>query len=232
MNVAVVLVNPARDRRGGVAVAAVAVLAGDDPSPLGAEWLGRARMARQHYAASAAMKPLMLAIMGHARSNYASRKGAVPLRTLEFVAERWRKLPTHGLVLQHITSTRQFVGIRDVRGAISELACPGWSGAEDGLCLVDTVLVLHRRRVTCVADAITASVNLHSLARFFRRQASGHGDAHEALRLALAALVEATPGVLASPVQPSVVVDTGGGSWRGHVANDGVRRWVNVRTFF
>jgi hypothetical protein len=211
----------------------------DALTPITPEFWGKAKAARAHFTASAVVSPLMSSIYAHARAECAAkpRHGATT-RTLAFVQQRWRRLPPSGCILQTFTPMGSAgIDIRDVRGSASTYSHASWGddGEEQGLCLVDCRLFLHLGivRETRIASPVTSSLSLHSLARWFARQASGEASGLEALRRDMAILAREAPMLLAKH-RPgvSVRIATAGGDWRGYVAvnaDGGV--WVDIRTF-
>jgi hypothetical protein len=221
-----------RDR--GVAGGGTGALS-EDSSPVPPQFLGQARLARQHYHGSVAVSPLMQAIAVYVRTHYSAQSG-VPPRTLAFVEKRWRKLPGTGCVYQRIATSAggRTLSIRDVRAVDSTLQLSLWEdGAEEpGICLVDNWLRLERRRISGDAG-ISCALSLHSIGRFFQRQLGGSGTI-EALTRELGHLAEVAPPLLAGR-EPDLHIETPSGAWHGHVARDmdGKRSpWVNLRTFF
>jgi hypothetical protein len=144
----------------------------EDSAPVPPQFLGQARLARQHYAASVAVSPLMQAIATYCRGAYATKGGSS--RVMMFAEKRWRALPGDGLVLQQIVSTGSKRRIRDVRACISTLWRPTWDESEPGICLIDNFLVLEKKRLSGDA-AITCALSLHSMGRWFQRQLGGSG---------------------------------------------------------
>jgi hypothetical protein len=208
----------------------------DEAAPIGAEFIGLARLARQRYHASVAVSPAMQTIATFARAAYGTHRGTVSPRTLAFVERRWRILDPAGLVVQTIVADGRTLAIRDVRAVDHMLAAASWAeGAEEGgICLCDNSLRLERRRLSGDA-AITTTLSLHCLGRFFQRQLGGVSSSLDALAHQLSFLADAAPPLLSSARSPEVHLETPSGSWHGHIARDidGKRRpWLNLRTFY
>jgi hypothetical protein len=222
-----VLARPRPDSRcvgGGAAVVDV-----DDGSPVPPQFLGQARLARQHYAPSVAVSPQMQAIANYCRGVYA---GGGSSRVRAFTEKRWRQLPGAGLVLQQITVTGSKLRIRDVRACTSTLWRPSWDEPEPGICLIDNFLLLEKKRLSGDAG-ITVVISLHAMGRWHQRQLGGAGTL-EALTLELGHLAEVAPALIAAR-EKDLHVEVASGSWHGHVAHDVDRKrlpWVNIRTFY
>ncbi len=203
-----------------------------DEQGIGAEWIGLARRAWQHFAKSTVVSPLMKSIALYARAAYSTNKGIIPPRVIQQVHRRWLGLDSIGCVLQTIelTGTRS-LAIRDVRVTSSTLSKPGWDGSEVGVCIVDNHLTLRRNKLTGDAP-VTASLSMHAMARWYQRQASGQTAGLDTLRLELATLAEAAPAILAAkPSGSSIAVETASGAWHGLITTDGDDVWCDIRTF-
>jgi hypothetical protein len=209
-----------------------------EPTPIGAEFFGRARDLRRRIAAEdaqydASVKELIEPIRDRLR-RYPRRSPRPEM--LAALVQSWRFMPCRDWRLDLSAKLDKHRVTLTERRLIASLLKPNddpdWRGVEQDVGVVVVRMSVDRHRAE-LATRCVATLSLHALARRFQRGQDGDVAAvlHDINLAASAASGELTPGA-----GYRVRTDDQGGGWRGRAINhglaDGTSRVVlSIRTW-
>jgi hypothetical protein len=203
---------------------------------LGAAFRGQARLFRARIGdLSASAGPAMKALVAATDREFAKRRGNCPRDFLPELETKWRGLPDCGLLALDIARTRRTCTVVDTRLIPERVANPGRWG--DGETEQSLIIVQNRydltRLWTRTTSVTTASLSLHSVARYLQRSAY---TSDEALMRAITKLAAVADTMLANTAARQFDVPADDGHWLGEIAayidthgSNGVA--LHVRTF-
>ena len=185
---------------------------------LGAQYRGAARLFRARIGdLSASAGPVMKALVAATDKEFSKRRGNCPRDFLPNLEAKWRQLPPAGLLALDIARTRRNCTIVDTRLIPELVANPGRWGdgeTEQALIVVRNIYEL-TRTWTRTMSVTTASLSLHSVARYLQRSAY---TSDEALMRAISALAAAANTMLSNTAARQFEVQAADGLWLGEVA--------------
>jgi hypothetical protein len=159
----------------------------------------------------------MKALVAATDKEFSKRRGHCPRDFLPDLETKWRQLPDCGLLALDISRTRRTCTIVDTRLIPERVANPGRWGegeTEQSLIVVRNIYEL-TRSWTRTMSVTTASLSLHSIARYLQRSAY---TSDEALMRAIALLAAAADTMLANTAPRQFDVPAGDGMFLGEVA--------------
>jgi hypothetical protein len=198
-------------------------------TPVSAEMLGKARVARAGFlAASQIIGPQMDAIIRGAGRAFARRNGCLRPEHILDIDRLWRALPSTAQLDLKITRTKRSIQVRDVRVSSATTRNTNWTGdaTEPGICILGNRLDVGEDH--CRSGVVLlANLGIHSMARWHQRAFNPAADAFmQDLGLILTAA--RTPLVAGD----DVCLETNGAAWLGRVEPmRDLSLLVNIRTF-